>query len=500
MEFEELEKLVAGGESEHLEFKKSTGQRTQAAKTVCAFLNGIHGCVLFGVTDEGEIVGQQVTTKTLADIAHELQRIEPPVFPEIETIPIENNKAVIAVRVSGKVGVYCYDGRPFIRHGPLTQIMPQAEYERRILRKFHDHQRWENEFTPKWVTIQDLDEDEVQLTLENAVKLGRMKQPVHTDTASILRGLGLLKGGRLINAAVALYGKGERLFSSYPQLTIKLARFRGATRLTGFMDNREYWGNAFDLLQRGEVFLLDRVPIAGRLVPGKMVREDYPLYPPLATREAIANAICHRDYTDPGVVAIAMYDDKLEVINPGAFHFDITPEYLMRPHESKPWNPIIANVFYRAGIIEQWGMGTLNIIEWCKSNDNPDPTWQVRAQSVVTTFFPSTFFATGERRDDVKPASFSEVKLGSLEDGVLSLLQYGALSKSEIAKHLGHRHISGGLKKVLSRLLAQRKISFSNPAKPNSRMQKYIINHTHTRALFGELRFLAEEEDKVDPR
>ena len=120
---------------------------------------------------------------------------------------------------------------------------------------------------------------------------------------------------------------------------------------------------------------MDHVPIAGRVIPGRMVREDQPWYPPRATREAIANAICHRDYTIPGgAVAVAMYDGHLEITNPGTFHFGITPEKLTRPHESKPWNPIIANVFYRAGIIERWGTGTLNILDWCKENGNPPPT------------------------------------------------------------------------------------------------------------------------------
>ena len=169
------------------------------------------------------------------------------------------------------------------------------------------------------------------------------------------------------------------------------------------MDNRDYWGNAFDLLKRGELFLLDHIPISGRIVPGKMVREDYPLYPPLAIREAIANAISHRDYTTPGgAVGIAIYDNRMEIINPGVLHFDMTPEKLTRPHESMPWNPIVASVFYRAGVIEKWGTGTLNIIDWCKENGNPEPTWEVRIQSVVVTFFPSAFFTTGKTSEELK--------------------------------------------------------------------------------------------------
>ena len=73
----------------------------------------------------------------------------------------------------------------------------------------------------------------------------------------------------------------------------------------------------------------------------------------------------------------------------GTFHFGITPEKLMEPHESKPWNPIIANVFYRAGIIERWGSGTLNIIDWCSENGNPPPTWMEQAGSIFVSFIPA---------------------------------------------------------------------------------------------------------------
>jgi len=194
MKLDELFLLAKQGESENLEFKKTTGQRTAAAKTVCAFLNGHGGYVLFGVSDAGKISGQKIS----------------------------------------------------------------------------------------------------------------------------------------------------------------MARFRGTSRLPDFSDNRQYNGNAFPLLRRAESFLLDHVPIAGRVIPGKMIREDNPWYPPPATREALANAICHRDYSEPGgAVSLAMYDDRLEIINPDKFHFGITPDKLKGPHESKPWNPSIANAFYRAGVIER---------------------------------------------------------------------------------------------------------------------------------------------------
>jgi ATP-dependent DNA helicase RecG len=81
MNLRELKKLVKSGESERIEFKKSTGQRTAAAKTVCVMLNSIGGFVIFGVTDKGEITGQKVSAKTIEDISNEIRRIEPQGFP-----------------------------------------------------------------------------------------------------------------------------------------------------------------------------------------------------------------------------------------------------------------------------------------------------------------------------------------------------------------------------------------------------------------------------------
>ncbi|MCX7424143.1 MAG: hypothetical protein NTW96_00665 [Planctomycetia bacterium] len=88
------------------------------------------------------------------------------------------------------------------------------------------------------MSIADLDEDEIQLTVDNAVDLGRLEPLKWRTTKSILTGLGLIVEGKLINAAVALYGKTQRLQSLYPQCAIRLARFRGKDRLGDFIDNR----------------------------------------------------------------------------------------------------------------------------------------------------------------------------------------------------------------------------------------------------------------------
>ena len=81
-----------------------------------------------------------------------------------------------------------------------------------------------------------------------------------------------------------------------------------------------------------------------------------------AVREALINALCHRDYASVGTVQVRIYDDRLEVWNPGRLPPDLTIEALYRQHASHPRNPRLAHALYRARLIEHWGTGTLRII------------------------------------------------------------------------------------------------------------------------------------------
>ena len=117
-------------------------------------------------------------------------------------------------------------------------------------------------------------------------------------------------------------------------------------------------------------------------------------------RFPLADALCHRDYTRPQAARWPwpFTDDHLEIINTGTLYFDLTPKQLAQPHPSRPWNPVIAGVFYRAGIIEQWGTGTLKIIDWCRENANPAPVWEEQTGSVVVTFRPAPGFEGAVRQ------------------------------------------------------------------------------------------------------
>lgn len=402
MNLQELTALISGGESERLEFKATTGQRTEAAKTVCAMLNGLGGFVLFGVTDSGEIRGQTVSAHTLEEVANELRRIEPPAFPDIETIALDNGQALVALRVPGGGGPYSYDGRPYLRHGPTTRIMPRQRYERVLLERMHAFHRWENQ-AASGIGVDDLDRTEIVRTIEEAIRRQRMEDPGTRDPAQLLLGLGLIHEGRLLNAAVVLFGKTEKLLPYYPQCLLRMARFRGRDK-TEFLDNRQEMGNAFDLLIRAQRFLRDHLPVAGRIVPNLFERIDDPLYPPEALREALANALCHRDYSiGGGAVSVAIYDDRLEISSTGTLPFGLTPEDLTRPHESRPWNPLIARSFYRRGIIETWGRGTIKMAELTHKAGLVPPEFESRAGEVVVRFRPTRYVPPTRVGHDLSP-------------------------------------------------------------------------------------------------
>ena len=177
----------------------------------------------------------------------------------------------------------------------------------------------------------------------------------------------------LLRGAVVLFGGTERIEFAMPQCLLRVARFDGLDR-SEFLDNRQFRGHTFALLKATERFVRDNNPIASRFEADRFERIDEPLYPIPAVREALANALCHRDYSlGGGSVGLAIHNDRLEVTSSGTLHFGLTPETLFAPHESLPWNPLIANTFYRRGIIEVWGRGILKMAEEATAAGLPPP-------------------------------------------------------------------------------------------------------------------------------
>lgn len=391
MTTEEIRALVAAGESETVEFKATTGTRREAAQTVCAMLNHRGGRVVFGVTPAGDVVGQKAGERTIEDVSAEIRRIEPPAFPGVDRFPVKEGREAIVASVSpGYAKPYSYRGVAYRLVGNTSRAMSRDEYNRMLFERMHSEQRWENQPASGW-SIDDLDAGEIRITVEESIRRGRSEDPGTREPEALLRGLGLIKDGDLLRAAVVLFGAARRIEVEMPQCLLRVARFRGIDR-TEFLDNRQFRGNAFALLARAERFMIEGLPVAGRIVPNRFERMDEPLYPPEALREALANAFCHRDYAiGGGSVGAAIYDDRLEVTSSGSLHFGLTAEQLFAPHESLPWNPLIAGVFYRRGIIEQWGRGTIKMVDLMTSAGLSKPEIEDAAGCVTVRFRPSQY-------------------------------------------------------------------------------------------------------------
>lgn len=391
MNCDDLKALCGNGESEILELKRSTSTLRSAAQTICGFLNARGGRVVFGATAEGELVGQQVSDKTVEDVAREIREIDPPVFPRIDRVDCGHGMEAILITVEpGQMGPYSVRNTAYRRVGNTTVELSRETYNQMVFERQHAVQRWETEPASEW-TVESIDELALVRTVEEAIRRGRASDPGTRDPAALLRMLGLQRNDRMLRAAVVLYGRDREVEARMPQLLLRLARFRGIEK-TEFIDNRQYCGHAFRLMMLAESFLRDHLPIAGRVVPGLFERKDDPLYPILALRETLANAICHRDYSiGGGSISIGVFDDRLEVTSSGSLHFGLTPEALFREHDSLPWNPLIASVLFRVGFVERWGRGTIVMAELTKSAGLPRPEIEDRGGCVTVRFRPSHY-------------------------------------------------------------------------------------------------------------
>ena len=390
---QELLDIVRSGESDQLEFKQSSAQFPRAGETLCAFMNGRGGVVLVGVAPDGSVVGQMIADKTFQELSQTLRRFDPPIPVEIERVRTgSGDLEVLVLRTNPAADTLpcTYDGRPYRRIGTTTSVMPQETYQQLLLERTHSRQRWENQITD--VTIQHLDVEEIRRTIQTGIASGRLSADTSVDDLTdVLDRLGLRTGGSLVNAAVVVFGR--EFLPQYPQCQLRLARFRGKDK-NEFLDQRQLQGNALRLLSEAMQFLSRHLPVAGRIEAGLFERVDEPLFPPVALREALVNAFCHREYSQiGGAVSLAIYDDRLEVWSTGSLPLGLHVEDLKRDHLSRPRNPLIAEVFYRRGLVERWGRGTQKIVELCVRAGHPEPEFLEVAGAVGVRFLPSGYVA-----------------------------------------------------------------------------------------------------------
>lgn len=362
-------------EGETLEFKRQWTDR--ALEDLAAFANTQGGTLLVGIRDDGEIVGTAVDDREAQRLAN-LIASHLGVAPSIQVVDLKG-RPVIEIQVEPAASLVSYGGRYLRRVGMTNRDYPPDELARHILAR--SGRTWDG-LPSEW----GLDEADPE-ALANFARLARPKLPYldAENPEQTLQNLDLLSDGRLKNAGVLLFGKRpQRLF---PLAQVRIGIFRG----TEILDSHDFKGTLWEQLdgamERFRQVLKVRfdIRVEEPSLEGLQHKEVWE-YPLEALREALINALIHRDYTVPADIQIKIHGDQLEIWNIGELPPPLKPEDLRGPHRSVPRNPLIAQAFYFAGLIERWGSGTTRIIDLCRQQELPEPEFQNHQGGFLVTF------------------------------------------------------------------------------------------------------------------
>jgi len=263
--------------------------------------------------------------------------------------------------------------------------MTQHHYEQLIVKRGQLNHTWDEQLAIGYKIV-DLDHEEIRRTIESGIREYRIAAEVRNySIEQMLRHLELLYGGQVTNAAVVLYAK--KIKAPYSHCLIRMTRYRGNDKLANFIDSKHFCGNAFQILTEANFFAMRHLPVASFFEPNRAQRIDKPALPVMALREALINAICHRDYAERAAsISFSIFNDRLEIWNNGELLPPLKLKDLRKPHESFPRNAGIAGVFRAGGWVEKAGVGTVRMIEECKELGVPAPKFEQYSGGLAVVF------------------------------------------------------------------------------------------------------------------
>lgn len=232
-------------------------------------------------------------------------------------------------------------------------------------------------------TLSDVDSHAV----ENFVKLARLERqfplPIKTPVADVLAHLHLLCDDHPTTAAILLFGRDPQRF--FPASEVRCMHFHGTEIQRPVPFYRIFKGTLFEQVDMAVDFVMSKLNRSvGTRVESAQAPVRYEI-PPDVIREAVVNAIAHRDYTSAGAVQVSAFADRVEVWNPGTLTPPLTPESLRQPHGSIARNPRICEVLFLARYIEKYGTGTLMMIRECLAHALPEPDFIQRGGEFTST-------------------------------------------------------------------------------------------------------------------
>ncbi len=361
-------------ETQNIEYKSVW--KDEYLKWICGFANAQGGTLYIGKDDNGNVVGVKNAGKLLEELPNKITTILGIVAavnlhetPEGEFIEIE---------VEPHPNPVNYKGEYHLRSGSTKQELKGAALDKFLLHKQGKH--WDGVTIPN-VSVADLKPETFDFFRKKGVKSKRLDEDVLTDTNELLlENLQLSENNYLKRAAVLLFhSKPEKFVTG---AYIKIGFFRTHSDLL-FHDVIN--GNLFEQVEKTMDLLLTKYGKALISYQGLSRVETYE-YPEDALREALLNAVAHKDYTGPYPIQISVYPDKIMIWNYGKLPDNWTVEDLLNNHSSQPHNPDIATAFFRSGYVESWGRGIDKMKSLCLEAKIPAPQISCDGNDFWTVF------------------------------------------------------------------------------------------------------------------
>ncbi len=368
------------GEGETVAFRGDADD-AELARTMAAMANSRGGVILVGVTQSGEIRGVTDPPSASASLALACRATRPVLSEKVQFYPVAVERHVVLVIEVGEEdeAVYSYAGSFLRRQGRVDVALGDVELAEMRLRR---RGRGFDQRVVTELSNRDLDAAEVMQLLSGRMLLGGTlgedagaDAPVYpsAQATELLLAMGVLReeGGRQAPTVAGLLAVGRNPQAAISEATVQCARFRGVGA-DEFLDRVEISGNIPQQLRQALVFVRRNTALAARI--GGLEREDVPEYPTIAVREAIVNALLHRDYSRTAKTNINIFDNRLEVISPGGLLPTLSINELDGTHE--PRNRALGALLLWLRVAESWGTGIRRMREAMRGAGLPEPVLQ----------------------------------------------------------------------------------------------------------------------------
>lgn len=360
-------------ESQNIEWKESW--RDEYLKWICGFANAQGGKIYIGINDNGQVVGVFNSKKLLEELPNKIQNTMG-IIVDVNLLSADK-KEYIEIVVNPSSFPVNYKGEYHYRTGSTKQLLTGAALTQFLIRKTGF--KWDAVLVDG-VSVEDLDKESFDIFRREAHRTRRMtEEDLKLSNEALLNHLGLIENGKLKRAAVLLFHRNpEKWFTG---VYTKIGKFTGAE--IDYMD--EVHGSL--ILQADRVIdLIYLKYLKAAITYDKDIRvETYP-FAREAVREAVFNALCHSNWADSIPVQIRIEEEQMLISNSSIFPENWTSETLMADHKSVPYNPDIANTFYRAGYIEAWGRGIQKICAACDALGVAKPEYILHGGDVMVRF------------------------------------------------------------------------------------------------------------------